>query len=164
MSRLGSVLLCVLLLTAGCTIEDHTPTGTRRDEAAVRAVVATYYRTVGDRNWRAGRSVFWDSADVTLNHRSGDSGWISFEGADEYFVYLARSAPAGSQSYRLIRTDFHQQGDLAAVWVTARMSTEGDSVDLPESGEVDHFVLRRFGNGWRIIYLASEPESPAVQP
>lgn len=164
MPRLGSALLCVLLLVAGCTIEDRTPAGTRRDEAAVRAVIATYYTMITDQNWSLGRGVFWDSADVTLNHRNGESGWIAFQGAPDYFVYLMRSAPAERQAYRLIRTDFHQQGDVASVWATARLSSSTDAPGSIESGRVDHFVLRRMNGGWRIIYLVSEPEMPAVRP
>ena len=39
-------LLAVLLAASACRIEDHTPTGTRRDEEAVQALVARYARTL----------------------------------------------------------------------------------------------------------------------
>ena len=44
-------LLAVLLAASACRIEDRTPTGTRRDEDAVQALVAGYARTLSDRDW-----------------------------------------------------------------------------------------------------------------
>ena len=63
MSRLRRMALCLgLLLVAGCQIEDHTPTGSRRDEEAVQALVSRYARTLSDRDWGGARVLFWSDA------------------------------------------------------------------------------------------------------
>ena len=63
MTRMHRMLLCLgLLLAASCRIEDHTPTGSRRDEEAVQAIVTRYARTLSDRDWSAARALFWPDA------------------------------------------------------------------------------------------------------
>ena len=63
MRRLRRTALCLgLLLAAGCHIEDHTPTGSRRDEEAVQSLVARYARTLSERDWSGARALFWADA------------------------------------------------------------------------------------------------------
>jgi hypothetical protein len=47
---------------------------------------------------------------------------------------------------RILRTDFRQQGDLAAAWVITRRRTP--------SGRTEHVVLRRIDGDWRILSVA----------
>ena len=55
---------------------------------------------------------------------------------------------------RVLRSDYRQDGDLAAVWLTTRRL-------LPVAGSVvggewiEHLVLRRINGEWRILSLAA---------
>jgi hypothetical protein len=91
MCRLRSVALVVAVLLAGCRIEDRTPAGTRRDDDAIRSVLATYYQSLGQRDWSRSRALFWDSATVELRHVAPDTAWRDFRTADAYHQYLART-------------------------------------------------------------------------
>ena len=57
--RSSAVLLLILMLAGACRIEDRTPTGSRRDEEAVQALITGYARTFSDRDWKAVRALFW---------------------------------------------------------------------------------------------------------
>ena len=52
--RAALALLLAAALLAGCRLEDRTPTGSRHDDAALRALLAERYRVAGD---TAGRMV-----------------------------------------------------------------------------------------------------------
>ena len=165
MLRQAALALVLAGSLAGCRIEDHTPSGTRRDEDAVRAVVATYYRSVSQKMWASGRSVFWDSATVSTRPMTADTNWLTFRTSLDYFTYLARSyrtLSPGSLGPRLVRTDFRQSGDVAAIWATVRMTPPAAGVS-GEIQRVDHFVLRRIQGAWRIVDLVSVPDSGAVR-
>lgn len=96
--------MLVALLQA-CTIEDRTPTGSRKDQAEIQRLIYAYHRS-------------------------------------------AAADPSGDPSpgeMRIVRVDLRQEGDLAAAWVTARLAG-------PDDGEVvEHFVLRRSGDEWRVV-------------
>jgi hypothetical protein len=55
---------------------------------------------------------------------------------------------------RVLRSDYRQEGDLAAVWLTTRRL-------LPVAGSVmngdwiEHLVLRRIDGQWRILSVAT---------
>jgi hypothetical protein len=164
MCRLRSIALVVAVLLAGCRIEDRTPAGTRRDDDAIRSVLATYYQSLGQRDWSTSRALFWDSATVEVRRAAPDSAWRDFRTADAYHQYLARTY-AGDRSsaiaVRMFRLDIRQQGDLASAWVvTRRRPLPGEGRD--EVGTADNFVLRRRGGAWRIVSYASTPDIPAV--
>lgn len=40
-----ALLLAVLVLLSACTIEDRTPTGSRRDQAEIQALIYAYHRS-----------------------------------------------------------------------------------------------------------------------
>jgi hypothetical protein len=150
-------------LVAGCRVEDRTPFGSRRDEDAVRSVVANYYRNVSAQRWDSAGSALWDSAAVTVRPRT-DSGWVDFRDASHYLAYLAdrdRGLRPGDLGARMTRIDFRQEGGIAAVWVTVRLNEGASPTDRHEVGRVDHFVLRRFGMRWQIVNLVSVPETAA---
>jgi hypothetical protein len=165
MFRLRSAAFLLAVLAAGCRIEDRTPTGSRRDEDAIRSVLATYYQSLSARDWSGSRALFWDSATVAIRHAAPDSAWRDFRSADAYHQYLARTY-AGDRSrviaVRMFRLDTRQQGDLASAWViTRRRPVAGEGRD--EVGTADNVLLRRRGGSWRIVSLASTPDvSPAA--
>jgi hypothetical protein len=54
---------------------------------------------------------------------------------------------------RVLRTDFRQQGDLAAAWIVTRRRTPSGSTSL-ERDRVEHLVLRQIDGEWRILSVA----------
>jgi hypothetical protein len=164
MSRLRSLALVAVVVLGACRIEDRTPTGTRRDEDAIRSVLASYYQSRGQRDWSGSRALFWDSATVELRPAPPDTAWRDFRTADAYHQYLARTY-AGDRSsaiaVRMFRLDIRQQGDLAGAWVvTRRRPLAGEGRD--EVGTVDHLLLRRQAGAWRIVSYASTPDLPSA--
>ena len=146
-------------LLAGCSVEDRTPTGSRQDEDAARAVVAEYYRMTSAQDWPAVRATLWDSATVAVRPAPG-AEWYSFGAPDPFVKHLGRSlrglAP-GELGPRLIRTDFRQADGLVSLWVTTRLEQPQGGAAV-EVEHIDHFVLRRFAGGaWRIVHLVSVP-------
>lgn len=150
-------LVWLLLLPAvGCRIEDHTPAGTRRDEDAVQVLVARYARSLSERDWGEVRRLFWRDGSYSgpLIPRSvGDALPI-----DSALALIARTVEGNDpQSFdvRVLRSDFRQDGDLAAVWVTLRrrMALPG-GVGPSERDYVEHLVMRRIGGRWRILSVA----------
>jgi hypothetical protein len=113
-SGIALTLTLVALLSA-CTIEDRTPTGSRKDQAEIQRLIYAYHRS-------------------------------------------AAADPSGDPSpgeMRVVRVDLRQEGDLAAAWVTARLPG-------PEDGEVlEHFVLRRSGEAWRVVNVGVASIRPA---
>ena len=164
MFRLRSAAIALVVLAAACRIEDRTPTGSRLDEDAIRAVVANYYQSLSARDWSGSRALFWDSATIVLRHAAPDSAWREFRSADAYHRYLARTY-AGDRSrtlaVRMFRLDTRQQGDLASAWViTRRRPLAGEGRE--EVGTADNLLLRRHDGAWRILSFASTPDrSPA---
>jgi hypothetical protein len=150
------VVACLLLLpAAGCRIEDRTPTGTRRDEDAVVELIAQYARSLSERDWSGARALFWRGASYSgpLVPRSvGQAVPI-----DSALAQMARSVegfPSGGFDVRVVRTDFRQDGDIAAAWVTTRRLTPvAGSGRAAERDWVEHLVLRRIGGNWRIVSI-----------
>lgn len=164
MLRLRSAAIAVVVLAAACRIEDRTPTGSRHDEDAIRAVLATYYQSLSMRDWSRSQALFADSAVVVLRHASPDSIWREFRSAGAYHRYLAQTF-AGDRSraiaVRMFRLDARQQGDLASAWViTRRRPLAGEGRD--EVGTADNFLLRRRHGEWRILSVASIPDTSPV--
>lgn len=116
--RSGIALLLMLVAIAGCTIEDRTPTGSRKDQAEIQRLIYAYHRAA--------------SADPSGDPSPGEM--------------------------RVVRVDLRQEGDLAAAWVTARLPG-------PDDGEVlEHFVLRRTGDAWRVVNVGVASIRPAPGP
>ena len=51
----------------------------------------------------------------------------------------------------MVRTDLHQEGDLAAAWVTTR---RGTGLSDAAHERVELFVLRRLAGGWKVQQVA----------
>jgi hypothetical protein len=146
-----------LLLAAGCRIEDHTPTGSRRDEEAVQALVSRYARTLTDRDWGGARALFWPDATYSGPMLAADGATHQALPVDLALRMIARrleGLDSGRFDVRVLRSDYRQEGDLVAVWLTTRrlLPVAGSVVD----GEwIEHLVLRRIDGEWRILSLAA---------
>jgi hypothetical protein len=151
-----SLALALLLLGSACRIEDRTPAGTRRDEDAVQALVARYARSLSERDWGEVRRLFWRDGNYSgpLIPRSVGHA-LPIDSALAVIGRTVESADPGSFDVRVLRTDFRQDGDLAAVWVTLRrrMALPG-GVGPTERDYVEHLVARRIGGEWRILSVA----------
>lgn len=114
----GKAGLATLLVLTGilsaCTIEDRTPTGSRKDQAEIQRLIYAYHRSV--------------AADPNGDPNPGD--------------------------LRVVRVDLRQEGDLAAAWVVARLPANDSEV-------VEHFVLRRSGEDWRVVNVGVASTRPA---
>lgn len=169
MNRTRRTVCCLgLLLAVACRIEDHTPTGTRRDEEAVQALVSRYARTLSDRDWRGVRALFWGDATYAGPLQPAEGSAHQAVPIDLAIGAIARrvdGVDARRFDVRLLRSDYRQDGDLAAVWLTTHrlLPVAGSVVD----GEwIEHLVLRRIGGEWRILSLAAtaSPRSGAREP
>ena len=148
--RLGAAMAVVLIL-AGCRIENRAPAGSLRDDEAIRGVVATYYRASTGGEWARVRELFWDGALIQRGPAEG-GGWRTFESPDAFQGWL--EAGGWAAPLEPVRIEPRQDGDLAAVWVTTRRA--GTERGLASS---DHFLLRRIDGAWRITSLASATSS-----
>jgi hypothetical protein len=139
----------------GCSIEDHTPGGTRRDEDAVIALVSGYARALSDRDWSAVRAHFWRDGSYSgpLVPRSVGRT-LPIDSALHRLGGTLDGAAPGSFDVRVLRTDFRQDGDLASVWLTVRRRTPLVGAGTAERDWVEHLVLRRIGGNWRILSVA----------
>jgi hypothetical protein len=116
-SGLASLLGLAVLLSA-CTIEDRTPTGSRKDQAEIQRLIYAYHRAAG----------------------------------------VDPSGDPSPGELRVVRMDLRQVGDLAAAWVTTRLPGPGD-------GEVvEHFVLRRSGDEWRVVNVGVASVRASASP
>ena len=149
-------LFAFLLALPACHIEDRTPTGTRRDEDAVQALVAAYARDLSERDWGATRRLFWRDGSYSgpLIPRSVGAA-LPIDSALAVIGRTVDGGDPGSFDVRVLRTDFRQDGDLAGVWVTLRrrMALPG-GMGPADRDFVEHLVLRRIGGQWRILSVA----------
>jgi hypothetical protein len=163
-----TVLVVGLLLAAACRIEDHTPTGSRRDEEAVQSLVARYARTLSERDWAGARALFWSDATYSGPMLPAEGSSHQAVPIDLALGMIARRVEGVDTErfdVRVLRSDYRQDGDLAAVWLTTRRL-------LPVAGSVvggewiEHLVLRRINGEWRILSLAAtaSPRSGARGP
>ena len=158
MHRLRRTALCLGLLTAvACQIEDHTPTGSRQDEETVQSLVARYARTLSERDWSGARALFWPDASYAGPMLPADGSGHQAVPIDLALGVIARRVEGlGMERFdvRVLRSDYRQNGDLAAVWLTTRrlLPVAGSVTD----GEwIEHLVLRRIGGEWRILSVAA---------
>ncbi|HEU5303417.1 MAG TPA: nuclear transport factor 2 family protein [Gemmatimonadales bacterium] len=152
-----AVLLIAVLAGTGCRIEDRTPTGTRRDEDTVHQLLGRYARGLSRRDWAGVRSLFWQdgtySGPIGPGAPTGYHQAVSIDAALRILDHWLQGVAPGNFDVRILRTDFRQQGDLAAAWVVTRRRTPSG----PGSAErdwVEHVVLRRIDGDWRILSVA----------
>lgn len=159
MSLPKAVGLGCLLLICACRLEDHTPAGSRRDEAQIRGVITEYYRSLADRDWVAARHFFIPQGMVSYPGDAADSSSghpAMLVPADSLFQWLERAADAGRlppPESRILRTDLRQANGYAAAWVTVQQNLPRQSGAPAMQEDVEHWVLQRTPDGWRIVLL-----------
>lgn len=167
MSGLRLAVLCVgVLAGTGCRIEDRTPTGTRRDEDTIQHLLNQYARRLSARDWSGVRSLFWQ--DGTYSGPIGPGAPSDYHQATSIDAALRvldrwlRGVERGNFDVRVLRTDFRQEGDLAAAWIITRRRTPSGSTST-ERDWVEHVVLRRIDGDWRLLSVAvvSSPRGSA---
>ena len=151
-------MLCLgLLATAGCRIEDRTPTGTRRDEEAIHQLLAQYARRMAERDWAGVRSLFWQDGSYSGSIGTGAPSTyhqsITIDAALRVLERWLRGVEQKNFDVRVLRTDFRQQGDLAAAWIVTRRRTPSGSTSI-ERDWFEHVVLRQIDGDWRILSVA----------
>ena len=150
--------LCLgLWLVAGCRIEDHTPTGSRRDEAAVLALVSRYERTFSSRDWNGARALFWADAIYSgpmLLREGSTHQAVPIELALGTIARRVEGFDPARFGVRVLRSDYRQDGELAAVWLTTRRLTPVAG-SVSDDEWIEHLVLRRIKGEWRILSLAA---------
>jgi SnoaL-like protein len=150
-----ALLLAALCLTSACRIEDHTPTGSRRDEVAVQQVLARYTRGLDRREWDQVRSLFWRNGTYSgpLIPRSLSQA-VPIDSALGVIARTMDGTHPSRFQVRSLRTDLRQEGDLATAWVTLRRRTPLAGAGSLERDWIEHLVLRRVGSNWRILSVA----------
>lgn len=158
MSWLRPAVLCLGILAApGCRIEDRTPTGTRRDEDTIHQLLGQYARRLSQRDWAGVRSLFWEdgsySGPIGPGAPSDRNQAISIDAALRVLERWLRGVERENFDVRVLRTDFRQQGDLAAAWIVTRRRTPSGSTAI-ERDWFEHVVLRQIDGEWRILSVA----------
>ena len=151
-------VLCVgLLASLGCRIEDRTPTGTRRDEDTIHQLLSSYERGLSRRDWAGVRALFWQdgtySGPIGPGAPSDYHQVVSIDAALRVLDRWLHGVEPENFDARILRTDFRQQGDLAAAWVITRRRTPSGPKSV-ERDWVEHLVLRRIDGDWRILSVA----------
>ena len=158
MSGLRLAVLCIGLLVGGCRIEDRTPTGTRRDEDTIHQILSRYAQRLSERDWGGVRSLFWQdgiyAGPLGPGAPSGYHQAVSIDAAVRILERWLRGVERRNFDVRVLRTDFRQQGDLAAVWLVTRRRVPSGSTSI-ERDWIEHVVLRRIDDEWRILSVAA---------
>jgi hypothetical protein len=151
------VLCAGFLVGTGCRIEDRTPTGTRRDEDTIHRLLGQYARRLSARDWTGVRSLFWQdgsySGPVGPGAPSDHHQAVSIDSALRLLERWLRGVERENFDVRVLRTDFRQQGDLAAAWIVTRRRTPSGSTSI-ERDWFEHIVLRQIDGDWRILSVA----------
>jgi hypothetical protein len=150
-----------LFFLSACHFEDHTPAGSRRDEAQIREVVVEFYRGLAAMDWGHVRTFFAPDGRVSfLGLRDGDSvPRAQVLPADSALLSWARQGgerTGEKGEARIIRADLRQADGVAAVWVTVRLRLpfQRRVGEARDSEGIEHLVLHRTGDGWRIALLS----------
>ena len=142
----------------GCRIEDRTPTGTRRDEDTIHQILNRYAQRLSERDWAGVRSLFWQDAIYSGPLGPGAPSdyhqAVSIDAAVRTLERWLSGVERRNFDVRVLRTDFRQQGDLAAVWVVTRRRVPSGSTSI-ERDWIEHVVLRRIDDEWRILSVAA---------
>lgn len=158
MSGLSLTVLCVgLLAGTGCQVEDRTPTGTRRDEDTIQHLLSRYALNLSERDWAGVRSLFWQDGTYAGQIGPGapsDHQAVSIDAALRVLDRWLRGVERQDFDIRVLRTDFRQEGDLAAAWLFTRRRTPAGSTSV-ERDWIEHVVLRRIDGAWRILSVAT---------
>ncbi len=151
--RLLALVPAFLLVGTSCHLEDRTPAGSRRDDAAIRAVITTYYEALASGDLGRYRELFAPGAvvqgPVPADAAAGTHSVLAFDSL--VAGWRGAGMPTGDAG-RIIRTDVRQRNGVATAWVTVDHDTFATAQE-----HVDLFVLERYGAGWRILLLTPMP-------
>ena len=161
------IAACLLVLAPvqACRIEDHTPTGTRRDAEAVQALAQGYARTLSERDWAGARALFWADGSYSgpMIPAPGDAHQaVPIDLAITTIARRVGGLDTNRFDVRVLRADVRQEGDLATVWMTTRRRTP-IAGGFAEGSWVEHLVLRRIGDEWRILSVTSRPSRRPIR-
>ena len=78
---------------------------------------------------------------------------VSIDAALQSMERWLRGVEPRNFDVRVVRTDLRQDGDLAAAWLTTRRVTPSGSTAI-EGDWVEHIVLRRIDDDWRILSVS----------
>jgi hypothetical protein len=156
-----AALWLAFLLIASCSIEDRTPTGTRRDEDTIQRLINRYARGLTRRDWGNVRSLFWQDGTYAgpvgpgagAGSPSNRHQAVPIDVALQTLDRSLRGVEVQNFDVRVLRTDLRQEGDLAAAWVITRRVTPSG----PTRTEVEwqeHMVFRQIDGDWRILSVA----------
>jgi hypothetical protein len=112
---------------------------------------------LSERDWVGVRSLFWQEGTYAGPLGPGapsDHQAVSIDAAVRVLERWLRGVERGNFDVRVLRTDFRQQGDLAAVWVVTRRRVPSGSTSI-ERDWIEHVVLRRIDDEWRILSVAA---------
>ncbi len=79
---------------------------------------------------------------------------VSIDAAVRILERWLRGVERENFDVRVLRTDFRQQGDLAAVWIVTRRRVPSGSIAI-EREWIEHVQLRRIDDEWRILSVAA---------
>lgn len=154
-------LALLLVIVPACRIEDRTPSGTRRDQAAIQTLVAEYARSLSDREWSGARSLFWPDAVYAGSLSAGAAGPIvphqqalPIDSALRTLAASLEGVGADDYDVRVIRIDLRQEGDVAAAWVTTRRRAPAAGGGVVERDWMEHLVFKQIDGEWRILSVA----------
>ncbi len=103
------------------------------------------------------RSLFWQdgiySGHIGPGSPSEHRQAIPIDAALRVLERWLRGVERENFDVRVLRTDFRQQGDLAAAWIVTRRRTPSGSTAI-ERDWVEHVVLRQIDGDWRILSVA----------
>jgi hypothetical protein len=112
---------------------------------------------MSERDWAGVRALFWQdgsySGPIGPGAPSDYRQAISIDAALRVLERWLRGVERENFDVRVLRTDFRQQGDLAAVWIVTRRRIPSGSTSV-EQDWVEHLVLRQIDGDWRILSVA----------
>ena len=113
---------------------------------------------MSERDWAGVRSLFWQDGiyggPLGPGAPSDYHQAVSIDAAVRILERWLRGVEQGNFDVRVMRTDFRQQGDLAAVWLVTRRRVPSGSTSI-ERDWIEHVVLRRIDDEWRILSVAA---------
>jgi hypothetical protein len=136
------------VLLVGCTIEDRTPTGTRRDDEAIQRLLVAYARAIEAGRWDDVRALCWNEATYQVATPT-ENLVLPVDSARSRLL----PGTATPMEVRILRSDARQEGDLAAAWLVSGRRPAAAS-GAPETDWTEHLVLRRIGGEWKILVIA----------
>jgi hypothetical protein len=147
-----SVVTVVALVIPGlssCKFQDLTPGGSRRDEAAMQGVVASFYQAMATRNVTTLGRTSLPAATALIAPEKGPAVLVPVRAMID--VPERRNQNGGA---RITHTELHVDGDIAS----DRIVVVGHSADNRREYEASDLVtLAHRAGSWRVAHVALGP-------